>query len=144
LDNVEEKWIRCSHPSYCFYVTFLLPRSIISTGRKWIKCEPQLDHSHVSDFCAVIKGRSCPWVQLMKLHAMRTYGEWRYSSTILDLDSRWMWVVSFTLRPLYFRGKGPQCPLNSRLGGLCSRSGRSEIEISCPCRETNPGRPTRS
>jgi hypothetical protein len=25
-------------------------------------------------------------------------GEWRYSSTILDLGSRWRWVVSFTLR----------------------------------------------
>jgi hypothetical protein len=25
---------------------------------------------------------------------------WRYSSTILDLDTRWMLVVSFTLRPL--------------------------------------------
>jgi hypothetical protein len=25
---------------------------------------------------------------------MKTYGEWRYSSTFLDLGTRWMWVVS--------------------------------------------------
>jgi hypothetical protein len=34
----------------------------------------------------------------------RHMGEWRYSSTILDLGIRWMWVVSVTPRPLYSRG----------------------------------------
>jgi hypothetical protein len=34
-------------------------------------------------------------------------GEWRYSSTILDLGIRWRWVVSFTLRPLYPGEKSP-------------------------------------
>jgi hypothetical protein len=28
-------------------------------------------------------------------------GEWRYSSTFLDLGTRWRWLVSFTLRLLY-------------------------------------------
>jgi hypothetical protein len=32
-------------------------------------------------------------------------GEWRYSSSILDLGGRWMWVVSFTPQPLYHSGK---------------------------------------
>jgi hypothetical protein len=27
--------------------------------------------------------------------------EWWYSSIILDLDTRWKWVVSFTPHPLY-------------------------------------------
>jgi hypothetical protein len=35
-------------------------------------------------------------------------GEWRYSSTILDLETRWRWKVSFMPRPLYPRGNSPQ------------------------------------
>jgi hypothetical protein len=38
----------------------------------------------------------------VKHHAMKTYGEWRYGSTILDLGTRWRSVVSFTPLPLYF------------------------------------------
>jgi hypothetical protein len=39
-------------------------------------------------------------------------------------------VVSFTPRPLYCRGKSPQCPLYRRLGGPQSRSGRhGEVKI---------------
>jgi hypothetical protein len=36
-------------------------------------------------------------------------GEWRYSSTFLDLDTRWRWVVSFRPLPLYPR-KPPPIP----------------------------------
>jgi hypothetical protein len=32
-------------------------------------------------------------------------GEWRYSLTFLDFGIRWMWVVSFTILSLYFRGE---------------------------------------
>jgi hypothetical protein len=32
-------------------------------------------------------------------------GEWRYSSTIPGLGTRWRWVVSFTFQPLYLQGK---------------------------------------
>jgi hypothetical protein len=45
-------------------------------------------------------------------------GEWRYSSTILDLGTRWRWVVSFTPRPLY-----PRLPLDGNLGGPLNRCG---------------------
>jgi hypothetical protein len=39
-------------------------------------------------------------------------------------------VVSFTLRPLYLRGKSPRYLLNRRLGGPQSRSGRDgEVKI---------------
>jgi hypothetical protein len=48
----------------------------------------------------------------------RHMGELRYSSNILDLGTRWRWVVSFILRPLY-----PRYPLGRRLGGPQSRSG---------------------
>jgi hypothetical protein len=48
----------------------------------------------------------------------------RIDSHFLDLGTCWMWVVSFTPRPLYPRGKSPQYQLDRRLGGPQSRSGR--------------------
>jgi hypothetical protein len=36
--------------------------------------------------------------------------EWRYSSTIPDLCTRWRWVVSFMPRPLNTPGKSPSYP----------------------------------
>jgi hypothetical protein len=47
---------------------------------------------------------------------------------ILDLGTRWRWVVSFTPRPLYPQGKSPLYPLDRRLGGPQSLSGRSGEE----------------
>jgi hypothetical protein len=44
-------------------------------------------------------------------------GEYRYNSTILDLDTRWRRVVSFTSRPIYRYGKNSRYPLDRRLGG---------------------------
>jgi hypothetical protein len=43
---------------------------------------------------------------------------------ILDLGTRWRWVVGFTPRPLYSRGKNTRYPLDRRLCGPQSRSGR--------------------
>jgi hypothetical protein len=45
-----------------------------------------------------------------------------------DLDTRWTWVVSFTHRPLYPQGKSPWYPMDTRLGGPQSRSGRGGEE----------------
>jgi hypothetical protein len=42
---------------------------------------------------------------LIPRHAMKTYCELKYSSTILDLGTRLKWVVRFTPRPPYPRGK---------------------------------------
>jgi hypothetical protein len=69
---------------------------------------------------------------------MKTYGEWRHSSTILDLGTIWRRVFSFTLPLLYALRKSPQYPL----GEPQNRSGRYEeknnvlrgIEPSCPAR----------
>jgi hypothetical protein len=44
------------------------------------------------------------------------------------LGARWRWVVSFTPRPLYPQGKNPRYPLDKRLGGPQSRSGRGGSE----------------
>jgi hypothetical protein len=51
---------------------------------------------------------------------------------ILDLGTRWRWVVSFTPRPLYNQGKIPCYPLDRRLGGPQSRSGRGGEEKNSP------------
>jgi hypothetical protein len=57
-------------------------------------------------------------------------GECRYSSTILDLSTWWRWVVSFTPRLLYTRGKSHQYPLN-----LISKQKYSSViwGITCHC-----------
>jgi hypothetical protein len=51
-------------------------------------------------------------------------GEWSYDSTIPDFGNRWRWVVSFTTLQLYRRGNSSPYPLDRRLGGPQSRSGR--------------------
>jgi len=45
------------------------------------------------------------------------WGSGGIAPCILDLGSRWRWVVSFTLRLLYPQGKSPWYPLVRRLGG---------------------------
>jgi hypothetical protein len=75
---------------------------------------------------------------------MNTYGEWRYSSIILDLGYRWRLMDSLTFLPLYFRIKVSRCPFDMRLSGLQSRFGRYGLEtLSCPWRDSNPDHPNR-
>jgi hypothetical protein len=78
----------------------------------------------------------------------RYMGEWRYSSTVLDIGTRWRWVVSFTPRPLYPRGNPPPPFLGTHwIGGwVCLRAGLDHVEkrTILQCRESNPGRPGRS
>jgi hypothetical protein len=40
------------------------------------------------------------FLRLIKHHAAKTYGEWRYSSIILDFGIGWRWVVSLTTTSL--------------------------------------------
>jgi hypothetical protein len=47
---------------------------------------------------------------------------------ILDLGTRWRWVVNFTPRPLYPQGKSLWYTLNRRLGGPKRGSGRGGEE----------------
>jgi hypothetical protein len=57
---------------------------------------------------------------------MKAYwGSGDIAPRILDLGTRWRRVVSFTHRSLYPQGKSRRYPLDKRLGGLQSRSGRS-------------------
>jgi hypothetical protein len=68
---------------------------------------------------------------------MKTYwGNGCIAPCILDLGTRWRWVVSFTPRPLYPKKKSPWYPLDRRLGGPQSRSGRGGEEKNS---QTPPG-----
>jgi hypothetical protein len=59
----------------------------------------------------------------------RRIGEWMYKPIFLDLGTSWRWVVSFTPRQLYPRRRRPRYPLNRRLGGPQSRSGRKPVAV---------------
>jgi hypothetical protein len=60
---------------------------------------------------------------------MKAYlGNGSTATRILDLGTRWRWVVSFAPQPLYPQGQSPRYPLNRRLGRLPSRSGRGGEE----------------
>jgi hypothetical protein len=58
---------------------------------------------------------------------------------ILNLGTRWRSVVSFTPRPLYFRGKSHLYPS----GGWVGRSD-GETKDPLPSQELNPCRPARN
>jgi hypothetical protein len=58
--------------------------------------------------------------------------KWRYSSNILDLETRWRRVVSFMALPFYPRGNIPKYPVDRRPGRFQSRSGRCGIEKNLP------------
>jgi len=63
---------------------------------------------------------------------------------ILNLGNRWRWVVSFTLRPLYPRGKSSGA--HWRGGWFGHRTGLdsgANKKSLCPCRKLNPGRSAR-
>jgi hypothetical protein len=60
---------------------------------------------------------------------MKAYwGSGSIAPRILDLGTRWRWMVNFTPRPLCPHGKSPWYPLDRRLGELQSRSGRGSEE----------------
>jgi hypothetical protein len=61
---------------------------------------------------------------------MKAYGSGCIDPHFLGLGTRWRWMVNFTPRPLYPRGKSPRYPLDRRLGGPQSRSGRLKKMIN--------------
>jgi hypothetical protein len=70
------------------------------------------------------KGKVIPELNWLRSTPWRRITELRYSSTILNVGSRWRWVVGFTPRPLYPTGDSSRYPLCGRLNGPQSRSGR--------------------
>jgi hypothetical protein len=69
-----------------------------------------------------------PWTRM---------GEWIYISTRLINLCEWRWVVSFTPRSLYPQRKSPWYPLDKRLGGPQSRSGRGGKRSKTPASTVN-------
>jgi hypothetical protein len=67
------------------------------------------------------KGKVVPVLNELSTTPWRRMGSECIDPHFLDLDTSWRWVVSFTLRPLYSRGKSPRYALNRRLGWLQSR-----------------------
>jgi hypothetical protein len=97
----------------------MLKQSVLRTGRRTISFFSQIK----------VKVKINWFLCLTKHHAMKTYwGSRGIAPRILDLGSRWRRVVSFTPRPLYSQGKSPRYPLDRRLGGPQSRSGRGGEE----------------
>jgi hypothetical protein len=74
--------------------------------------------------------------------ALRYEGVWESGGIdprFLHVGSSRRWVGSFTPRPVYPRGKNPSYPLDTRLGGPQSQSGRcGEEKILDPSRTRNP------
>jgi hypothetical protein len=87
---------------------------------------------------------------LTKHHTMKTYWGGGIAPCILDLGTRRRWMVSFTPRPLYRRGKSPppRYPLDRRLDGLQSRSGcggeEKNFQPTPGIKPPNPDRPAGS
>jgi hypothetical protein len=85
-------------------------------------------HKILSSNCA--SSTSFP-LCLTKHHAMKTYwGSGGVAPRILNLGARWRWVVSFMTHTLYVRRNNPRYPLDRRLCGPQSRSGRGGEEKS--------------
>jgi hypothetical protein len=91
-------------------------------------------HGVISHKLILFKGKVVPVIIELSNMPWRRMGEWRYSATIIDLGTRWRWVVRFRPLPLYPQGKRPRYSLYWRLGGPQSRSGL----------ESNPGLPAHS
>jgi hypothetical protein len=84
---------------------------------------------------------------MLRHHAKKEY--WRsggIAPRILILCTRWRWVVSFTPRLLYDRGRSLHYIAERRPGGPQNRSGRDSEEKNPPPpgRDPKPGRPARS
>jgi hypothetical protein len=75
---------------------------------------------------------------LIKYHVMKTYwGSGDPVLCILNLGTRWEWVVSFMPWQLYIWGKNLWYPLDRRLGGPQCQSGHCGKKIPFPCWESN-------
>jgi hypothetical protein len=74
-------------------------------------------------------------------HVMAIYGRVEMKSRILNLGTRWRWVVSFTPQPLYPQVNFLRYPLDRR---FLSRSGRCGVEedlLLLPGIEPRPSNP---
>jgi hypothetical protein len=69
-----------------------------------------------------------PCDSLVKHYNITHMGECKHNHTILDLSTRWRWVVSITPQLLYLWGKSLQYQLDKTLVEPKSQSGHCEVE----------------
>jgi hypothetical protein len=86
------------------------------------------------------------YLLLIKEHVRETYWEsGGIVPCVLNLGTRWRWVVSFTPRTLYHRGENPDNHwTGGRLGPRADLDAVAKRRTLNPCRELNSGRPARS
>jgi hypothetical protein len=92
----------------------------MSRGTKWLRGWTGVEMKWTKGTESVnsqVEVQVVPVLNYLNTLLWRHIGEWRYSSTVLDLSTRWRWVVSFMHHLLYPWGKSPQYPLDRRLGG---------------------------
>jgi hypothetical protein len=83
--------------------------------------------------------RICKGKVVLVLRHEGVWGSGCIHPRFLDLATSWRWVVSFTPQPLYPRRKRRRHPLDRRLGGPKSRSGRrGEVKILDPTGTRTP------
>jgi hypothetical protein len=95
---------------------------------------PYTFHGRVSDrWSRSWSGSLTDWATvdplcLTKHHVTKTHWGGGIASRILDLSTRWRWVVRSMPRPLYPQAKNPWYTLDMKLGGPQSLSGRGGEE----------------
>jgi hypothetical protein len=110
-------------------------------GRIW--AWPDL-RTYLSLFLKGKKGKVVPVLNWLSISPWKHMGEWRYSSTVLDLDIRSRWVASSTPRPLCPWGIVPGIHWIGGWLGPRATLDAVKRDKSCPFRQSNPGRRTRS
>jgi hypothetical protein len=82
--------------------TVLVPETVVDVTVLDIECGSVLSYVGICDLYL-------DWIS-------KAYGEKRYSPTIINFGTRWMWVVSFKPPLLNPWGRSPQHPLGPRVG----------------------------
>lgn len=76
------------------------------------------------------------WCKVNSMCTMKAYGKGRgLAPLIVNLNTRWNWVVGFTPWPLYSQVKKPSCPLMRLIVPQCSllKSWKALFSLPHPC-----------
>jgi hypothetical protein len=122
-------------PCYCYELEAIKQHDLgwypvaLCLGQIWLKSVQKVPTWHKrmegqTDITYQVKSEVAPVLNTLSTTPWKHMGEWRYSSTILDLRTRWRLSGQLHARPLYPWGKRPRYQLDRRLGGPQSRSGR--------------------
>ena len=120
-----------AYRSVCVFEVFRFPQ-IVSVVLKYC-----FDWSVICWAIVAIATYFVAWLKMVKRSGRQCYPTIRIRRTaplIINLGTRWRWVVSLTTRSLYLRRKSSRYPLSRWLGGSQRRSGRFEENSLIPAR----------